>query len=458
MAQIEIPSRYLEEYHRQQGALIRSRVRLTCLVTTSLFFFVSLQYLIRKAVFHVDTFRAAELPFWAVLLAGTVALIFFNQNASSIRAGKLCGFLYTAVFIAALTGVGVVYRDNAIVFVFYYAFSLLLSSMMIPWSLSDVFHLTGMYMTAFTFYYFYVTLYLKYPIPSLSRFHPYVDGVIFIGIAYLICLVIRKKENERMVENFVLLKEIEEKNRQIEDELELARRVHKTLIPDSIQTDQVDIAVSYVPMGYVGGDYAKFKFLDKHRLVFFISDVTGHGMPAALLVNRVHAEFERLAQPDVQPADLLKELNRFISKDFEGTHMYLSAFCGLLDFKTMKFVYSNYGHPNQYIYHGRDATVKKLGSQTTFVGISMEGDEGRHEAELSFERGDRILLFTDGVIETVNAQNEFFGETKLINFLKQNHAVSHEELNDRLIEELNRFKEGNFKDDIFILNLKTKKG
>ncbi len=113
MTQIEIPSRYLEEYHRQQGALIRSRVRLACLVTTSLFFFVSLQYLIRKTVFHVDTFRAAELPFWAILLAGTVVLIFFNQNASSIRASKLCGFLYTAVFIASLTGVSNAVRASS---------------------------------------------------------------------------------------------------------------------------------------------------------------------------------------------------------------------------------------------------------------------------------------------------------------------------------------------------------
>ncbi len=458
MKQAEIPSRYLDEHHRQQWTLIKSRVRLACLVTTSIYFFVSFQYVIRKAVFHVDTFKAAELPFWAILLTGTAVLISLNQKASSVRASKLCGFLYTAVFIVALTGVGVVYHDNALVFVFYYAFALLLSSMMIPWSLSDVFHLTGMVVTAFTFYYFYVTLYLKYPIPHLSRFHPYVDGLIFIGIAYLICVVIRKKENDRTIENFLLLKEIEEKNKQIEEELELARRVHKTLIPESLQTDEVDIAVSYIPMGYVGGDYAKFKFLDKHRLMFFISDVTGHGIPAALLVNRVHAEFERLAQPDVQPGDLLKELNHFISRDFEGTHMYLSAFCGLLDFKTMKLIYSNYGHPNQYIYHVHDSKVRKLGSHTTFVGISLEEDEGRYEEELSFERGDRILLFTDGVIETTNAEDESFGETKLMDFLKRNHEVSHEELNQRLIEELNRFKQGNFKDDIFILNLKTKKG
>src|SRR3989338_2169304 len=138
MKQAEIPSRYLDEYHRQQGALIKSRVRLTCLVTTSLYFFVSLQYVVRKAVFHVDTFKAAELPFCAILLAGTVALVFFNQKASSVRASKLCGFLYTAVFIVALTGVGVVYYDNALVFVFYYAFALLLSSMMIPWSLPEL--------------------------------------------------------------------------------------------------------------------------------------------------------------------------------------------------------------------------------------------------------------------------------------------------------------------------------
>ena len=107
---------------------------------------------------------------------------------------------------------------------------------------------------------------------------------------------------------------------------------------------------TYLPVYYIGGDYTKFNFLEKDKLIFIITDVTGHGVPAALLVNRIHSEYERLAKEGYSPGELLRELNKFIEEDFGSSGMYLSAFCGLLDFKKMKLTYSNYGHPSQLLF------------------------------------------------------------------------------------------------------------
>jgi phosphoserine phosphatase RsbU/P len=248
---------------------------------------------------------------------------------------------------------------------------------------------------------------------------------------------------------------VESQNEQIEKDLGLARRVHKTLVPDSVHHEKVDIWVSYIPMSYVSGDYAKIRFLDANRLLVFISDVTGHGVAAALLVNRVHAEFERLIQDRPEPFHLLSKLNEFIARDFEGTSMYLSAFCGLLDFTKGEFIYSNFGHPSQILYQVRHSAVKCLSSQNTLLGVAQEGLL-QQQGIIPFEPGDRILLFTDGVIEAENDKGDSFGDQRLHDFMVRHDHVKDVAFNEKLVSELSSFRKGGFMDDIYILNILTK--
>jgi sigma-B regulation protein RsbU (phosphoserine phosphatase) len=271
----------------------------------------------------------------------------------------------------------------------------------------------------------------------------------------ILSFAVRKKEAARDVENFVLLKKIEEKNEQMRRELELATRIHKTLIPHSVSTDMVDVAVMYLPMYYIGGDYAKFHSIDKDRFLFVICDVTGHGVSAALLVNRLHTEFERLVRDGKEPGALLKELNDFITKDFGEINMFLSAFCGLLDFKTMKLLYSNHGHPDQYIYRVTKSDIQRLSSDASLLGLPI-ADENTYQHAVSFSKGDKILLFTDGVLDARNKDGESYGEARLEGFIKSRHALDTGRLNQSLVDELNSFKDGPFTDDIFILSIHIK--
>jgi serine phosphatase RsbU (regulator of sigma subunit) len=293
--------------------------------------------------------------------------------------------------------------------------------------------------------------------------HEYVEGLMFFAVATILCLIVRHTENVRNIENFVLFKDVEKKgeeiqrkNEQMQEELELASRVHQTLIPESIKTKNADVTVSYLPMRQVGGDYARFRFLDKDRLGFIVSDVTGHGVPAALLVNRVHSEFEHLIEAEARPGGLLSKLNAFITKTFSGTGMYLSAFCGLLDFRHRKMLFSNYGHPPQYLYQVKGDQIQRFEPQTCLIGISNASGK-IYEGEIGFEKGDRILLFTDGVIEAANIAGERFGSARLENYLRDNNQISCEEFNQKLVNQLNSFHPGDFEDDIFVLNIKITK-
>jgi sigma-B regulation protein RsbU (phosphoserine phosphatase) len=284
----------------------------------------------------------------------------------------------------------------------------------------------------------------------------YMEGMMFLLVSFVLCFVVRLMDWERDIQDFILLKQLEGKNRQMQKELELARRIHKTLVPNSISNENVEIEVSYLPAYYVGGDYAKFHFLDKDRMVFIISDVTGHGVSAALLVNRIHAEFERMAKDGKEPGVLLSELDEFIMGDFEGTDMYLSAFCGLLDFKKMRMLYSNHGHPPQCLYHVKGAFVEDLPAQTSMLGLPID-DKRIEQSEVKFEKGDRILLFTDGVTETRTSQGEEYGEDRLESFLRNNCETPPHVFNQQLVDELRTFS-GNhkFADDVFILHMVIK--
>jgi serine phosphatase RsbU (regulator of sigma subunit) len=450
-----LPDEYRDEYLRREFSLFRQRVSLYCLITTLLYFVVAGQYLLRKLLFGADTFRSWEMSFWIILLFGTLICYSWNKRAQTRRDSKASAIVYTLFFLWAFSGIAVVYPETQLIFVFYYAFALLFTSLLIPWLISEIIMLTVLYMVASIAAYDYVLYILNYPVQSLPRFNPAWDGPLFMMIAAFIAVFIRRKEIERNIHNFVLLKRVEKQNDQIDTELDLARRVHRTLVPDSISHAKADVWVTYIPASYVSGDYAKIRFLDNNRLLLFISDVTGHGVPAALLVNRVHAEFERLLQINDDPSHLLKRLNDFILKDFEGTNMFLSGFCALIDFDKGSFKFSNYGHPTQFLYRVHESEVMSLGSQATLLGIE-EGGGKYYQGERSFRAGDRLLLFTDGVIETMNAAGLEYGEDMVKRFLVDHHDIIDGDFNAQLVEELKRHTDGVFKDDIFILNIKTK--
>ncbi len=455
---VQIPKRYADDFRARNAIILRSRVHLFCIAALLIYSLVTLQYVARKIFTGNNTFSPIELVVWAMLIVTAAICVPINRRATNANVSKRIGIIYSVVFLYAMINLAVIYVDSATVFVFYFAFALLLTCLSVPWKIKHIVFLTTLYSISYTLYYMYVSWVMRKGITSFPRFHPYMDGMVFIGIAFFMAVFIRRREIEHDTHNFILLKQLEEKSSQIHEELELATHIHKTLVPRTIYTPRADIAVTYIPAGYVGGDYAKVRFLDDDRLVVFISDVTGHGIPAALLVNRVHAEFERLLKEKEMPGEILRDLNEFICRDFEGTQMYLSAFCGLLDFRQMKFFYSNHGHPAQLLCRPAEKKVIKMSSQGGLLGVPFYEDDPErvYQNELSFVIGDRLLLFTDGLIEAADESGDFYGERRLIEFLGTHQDMPQDELCGRLMSDLDRFRFGPFEDDVFVLHIRTK--
>jgi len=447
----KIPSQFQTEFLNEQTLLIRSRVRLFCVMAIGIYLFATaLGFLIAPR-----DFKLQEIPVATVLLAGGFLLLHFNERIVSLRVTKLNAYLFTALLLLVLTKINILYYEGSQAVAAIYVFTLILVSLTIPWKPQETVIITAMGIIAYSFFFLYIRQGVA-PGENLHfKFEHYLEGLIFIFTAFAMCLVIRTKETERDIENFALLKETQNQKAQMEKELDLATKVHKTLIPKSIISPLADVAVVYLPAYYLSGDYARFHFVGEDKLIFIICDVTGHGVSAALLVNRLHTEFERLAKENKSPGVLLKELNGFIVDDFEGIHMYTTAFCGLLDFKDMKFTYSNHGHPPQYLYCIRESKVLDLRPQAALLGLPFPDDD-IHQSEVLFDHEDKILLFTDGVTEAKSRRGEEYGRERLQSFIANNYPLPADPFNQKLIKELGVFSSSKFRDDIFVLTIDIK--
>ncbi len=423
-------------------------VCLLCIVVTA-FIFVSDHYIL-KLTYSIGDHAT-------VVIAFAICGIFMGliRKVKKILPIKLMAFSLITVFLFLIAWGDILQGTEYPAFLIGYIMAFLIAALVIPWMPMEVIGLFVVTLTVFTLFFFFGNFFREREFQILCGKSQYMEGVSLLVTCFIVCFMARHYEVIELIKKNKLDCEIKEKNRQMERELELATRVHNRLIPHSLSSDLVDIAVSYLPMSYIGGDYAKFHFVNKNRLIFIICDVTGHGVSSALLVNAVNGEFERLAKESKMPGELLKEMDGFIKEEFEGTNMYLTAFCGLLDFGFEEFLFSNYGHPPQYIYKTIEKDIVKIGAQTSFLGLPIV-DNTEYQGKLSFKKNDQILLFTDGATEAKDEKGTEYGSNKLETFIKKNSSLGVDVFNKKLLQDLNSFASGGFQDDVFILNIKVK--
>jgi serine phosphatase RsbU (regulator of sigma subunit) len=447
-----VPKAYQAEYADDLKNQIRIRTQLLCVLTISLYLAGSLL----SYLFIPDTFRPEEIGFIMLIVASAALILFLSGRTATLTSAKANVFFFIVVMLFILTKSNLLYPHYFYFSSSVYLFVLFLLSFTIPWVPLEILPITIMVMGSYSVLYFIIRKGSPEALIPDVAIYDYISGLILLLLGGVLSSTVRRKDMLREIQNFNYFKQIQEKQQQMTGELELATRVHRTLIPRSFTHKLVDVAITYLPMNYIGGDYAKFHFIDGKKLVFMICDVTGHGVSAALLVNRIHTEFERLTREHTTPGELLDKLNEFIISDFGGTEMYLSAFCGMLDFGSMKLFYSNHGHPPQYLYRMNSSGILPLPSQEPILGVQVSDSKGV-QSELDFTEGDKLILFTDGVTENRSASGEEFGTDRLEDFISARHSLKAADFSKTLAEELKRFNNNTLSDDILILTLDLKK-
>ncbi len=236
--------------------------------------------------------------------------------------------------------------------------------------------------------------------------------------------------------------------REQERDFEKAREIQQGLLPKKIpQLPGYEIACAWQPARAVAGDYYDVIKLSESALGICIADVVGKGMPAALLMSNLQAIVRAMASEDMPPKQLCEKANRVISNNITPGKFITFFYC-LLDAQNKKLVYTNAGHNRPILFH-QDGSWLELKEGGLALGMSRERTYEQGEVEL--KSGDRLLLFTDGVTEVVNAEREEFGEERLVELLMKNRELDAAELRKRVLEAVTEFSGGDFQDDVTMI-------
>jgi sigma-B regulation protein RsbU (phosphoserine phosphatase) len=187
------------------------------------------------------------------------------------------------------------------------------------------------------------------------------------------------------------------------------------------------VAAKYVPMATVAGDLYDFLRADANRVGLLIADVSGHGVPAALIASMVKMAATAQREQAGHPAQLLAGMNAALCGNTQG--QFVTAAYVHLDAEARELRYAAAGHPSMLLV--RDGRVQEIIENGLLLAATT--DSTYTEKTLRLERGDRLLLYTDGLLEAKNAQGEMFGEESLATELKQTAGLTPAEAVERVI-------------------------
>jgi sigma-B regulation protein RsbU (phosphoserine phosphatase) len=233
-------------------------------------------------------------------------------------------------------------------------------------------------------------------------------------------------------------------------ELDEARRIQRQLLPSVIPAiEGVEIASSWQPAAGVGGDCFDLVALAPNRLGLSIADVVGKGIPAALLMSNLQAAVRAFATDTVEPHALCQQVNRILCGHI-GEGRFISFFYCVLDAAAGTLAYANAGHFAPLLVRA-DGTVERLTAGGPVLGIIADAayDEGRVE----IARGDRLVLYTDGITEARNAADDEFGEDRLAGLAVEHRACSAAALQTRIVTDVAQYTAGRFQDDATLIVL-----
>src|SRR5215204_5989782 len=243
---------------------------------------------------------------------------------------------------------------------------------------------------------------------------------------------------------------VAQERERIEQELRVARMIQHTLLPKSLpELEGHQIAVYYQPAREVGGDFYDFLDLPDGRLGLIVGDVSGKGVPAAIVMaitrTLLRAAY-RMGSP--APGEILEQVNNILYRDIPA-NMFVTCLAALLDSRTGRLQYANAGHDLPYVRHADG--VGRLRARGMPLGLMP--NMSYEQKEITLEPGESILLYSDGLVEAHNPQREMFGFPRMQGFVGAHPDAA--TLIDSLLAELERFtgEEWEQEDDITLLTL-----
>jgi sigma-B regulation protein RsbU (phosphoserine phosphatase) len=246
-------------------------------------------------------------------------------------------------------------------------------------------------------------------------------------------------------------REIQAHQQMISRDLKLAAQVQQSLVPPAFIHPRIEVSVHHLPMIGVGGDFSDIYFDGDDRLYLSLIDVTGHGIAAALLVNRMSSEIRRLVRERLEPQTLLHQFNHFIVESFAGTGMFLTMFTCTLQMSQGHLTYAGSAHPVAVLWRHATQSFEKLESQNPIVGFDrMANGQFKHDIT-QVHPGDKLILYTDGIIEAEGTKGGQLGIDGMLGFLAPVITRPAVEISNSLVDDIKKWAKKPLRDDIYLL-------
>lgn len=235
--------------------------------------------------------------------------------------------------------------------------------------------------------------------------------------------------------------ELRKRNEQLIDELEMARRVQENIIPGENKfpkRKELGFGSKYLSMDKIGGDIYDVIKIKDNTYGFLIADVSGHGVPAALITTMAKVSFNTYSHRYKDTAMVCKMVNKDFVELIGDLSYYITAYYGRLDLEKGIFYYTNAGHHSAILYRKKSQDIIELKSEGTIIG-AFPFEVKYDMNSIKLEEGDRILLYTDGIIEARSNNNKLYTKKRLIDYVKNNSNRSPKNFVNELIKDVERF-------------------
>jgi PAS domain S-box-containing protein len=242
--------------------------------------------------------------------------------------------------------------------------------------------------------------------------------------------------------------QLEVRQREIEEDLQLAARVQQSLVPTGLTWGGVSVETFYQPARTIGGDFGLVAER-ADRLNLLMCDVSGHGIGSALLANRIYAETMSQIELGVELTTMLRHLNRFVLRHLGSPEFYLTLAAAHLRREGCVLEYAGAGHPPAMITRPGDS-LQLLESQSALLGLLEDPVKGE-PVEVPLQPGDRVVIYTDGFIESFNAHEEMLGIQGFADIVQATSALPLPSMKQAIIDRVSVWRSGPPTDDMSLV-------